>query len=845
MTQFKTRTQLYNLFKSGAQPSEADFKDLIDASLNRQDDRVSKPPGADTPLRISTYGDAENVLDIYTGETPTWRLSQRPAGAAPGLNLAVGESSKLFIESSTGNLGLGTIQPRAKLTVEGDAAIAGQTRLANSLRVLGTVDIGDGSSVTIANGHMASGSLTLGSLQTNYGGGAGWNPNTAGLLLETQANTEIAVHDSAQRVISLMYYEGNETNQLSIGRNMGWGLLGLLNVQSPLRVEGEATITSSLAVAGNTALTGPLSVTQAVTVASSLTVAATTTLNGHLKAKTVYLGNFSPEDRSEWPHVAWLREGSWDEGLIKLPSQTGAFGRAGFGIHMNASREFGLWSTGPKSLLAVEGGTGNTKIAGNLSVAGSTQLGEALTVGGAVAIAGPTQLSSTLTVQGETAIAASLAVTGNTTLTGPLAVDGTARMNGHLSANTITLGDFSPDDTFQWPAVTWLRESGWDEGLIKMSSSTGAFGRAGFGIHLDASREFGFWSTGSKSLLSVEGGTGNTKIAGNLQVGGTVYAQFSNPLHHRMYPSDPIVYQDIFAARDNGAISRYGSPSIYNDTSHTSQNPWHGRPILQYGADNEADGNGALINIPEGYDTVWLRVLGERWAVAHAYFIDGSKEKLGLWAGGYRYANCYCPDGSLSDGRVSDSITHHQWLPIPAGRSGQLAITPKLHTHSGFWLSGVAFSTNPWAHATQSAVGYHWTLNGGDAIEWSDTTWHSDVLGRIPANSNALLKVPVVPSGRDKLLYLIEHDNTWNGCMHKGIMVNGQAIERFLASYDNPFARHWRGKAYQRYIAARIPASLINPAQRHLDVRIDITLQGYPIYLREMGTHDLDLPFPA
>ncbi len=70
------------------------------------------------------------------------------------------------------------------------------------------------------------GSLILGSTALNYGGvnnGSSWNGGTmAGLSMERSDNIEIAVHDHANRVASLMYYKCGATNKLTIGRNMGW-----------------------------------------------------------------------------------------------------------------------------------------------------------------------------------------------------------------------------------------------------------------------------------------------------------------------------------------------------------------------------------------------------------------------------------------------------------------------------------------------------------------------------------------------------------------------------------------------------------------------------------------------
>ena len=278
------------------------------------------------------------------------------------------------------------------------------------------------------------------------------------------------------------------------------------------------------------------------------------------------------------------------------------------------------------------------------------------------------------------------------------------------------------------------------------------------------------------------------------------------------------------------------------------------RPIIRYGGNNEKDGNGAKVIIPKGYDTVWVRVLGDRWNVIHAYSLDSGGKDLGSWAGGKRFGNSYCPDGSLSDGSLYSekniNFNVHQWLSIPAGGVGSLALISHLpqfvvQVYRDMWLSGLAFGKNPWAHAAQSAVGYHWALNGGsnyNDVKWESDNSGGDVLARIDGKTNWVLKVPVVPSGRDKLLYVITQNSDLHNCAHTGITVNGQTIERFMATYDNPFARHWNSKVNERYIAARIPSTLIQQDTRFLDVRIDMSKQATSIKFREIGTHDLDMP---
>ena len=135
---------------------------------------------------------------------------------------------------NSGNVGIGTTIPGAKL------------------EVLGTAQISNGSGFAPKNNFMASGSLTIGALNSSYGGGTGWNTNTAGLLLETQTNTEIAVHDTPERLASLMYYEGDTKNQITIGRNMGWGTISKVSIQGNVGI-GTASPSAKLDVQAGSA----------------------------------------------------------------------------------------------------------------------------------------------------------------------------------------------------------------------------------------------------------------------------------------------------------------------------------------------------------------------------------------------------------------------------------------------------------------------------------------------------------------------------------------------------------------------------------------------------------------
>lgn len=247
-----------------------------------------------------------NFFEKIEDANPAWFLQLNPrtdakdsSTAKAGFCIADGQGMpRLFIDKATGNIGIGTLNPIAPLDIAqvprqakdlpnhpksikglyitGDLGVdsdgiefrhtdgtqgigfgyntiyaAGSNtdqvlqlkpRGAGALRILGKANISDGSYLAPVEDKMASGSLTIGSITSNYGGGTTqWNSNTAGLLLQTQANTEIAVHDAYTRIASLMYYEGDAVNKITIGRDMGWGVTTPVNIAGNLVVSGSIT----------------------------------------------------------------------------------------------------------------------------------------------------------------------------------------------------------------------------------------------------------------------------------------------------------------------------------------------------------------------------------------------------------------------------------------------------------------------------------------------------------------------------------------------------------------------------------------------------------------------------
>lgn len=118
------RQSLKTLFAAGARPKESNFFSLIDSMLNKVDDGISKdekdglqlaPKGKESDKLISFY---ENVED----ELPQWSIEvdqqddKRLSIVAP---VTETESTTAITLQKTGQVGIGTSQPRTTLEVDG------------------------------------------------------------------------------------------------------------------------------------------------------------------------------------------------------------------------------------------------------------------------------------------------------------------------------------------------------------------------------------------------------------------------------------------------------------------------------------------------------------------------------------------------------------------------------------------------------------------------------------------------------------------------------------------------------------------------------------------------------
>jgi len=173
--------------------------------------------GDNNPVSKLTIKSSYNVVDsglcINASDPNTYNLKWYPYVVGSGqvgykiqINNQSTTTNDVLVFNHVGNVGIGQ-NPNANAKLD----------------VQGRVNFHNGNPVAVPSNYMASGSLTIGGTNANYGGGSGWSGNTAGLMFECQDNTEIAIHDSGHRVSSLIYFAGSGNYYHEYGRNMGWG----------------------------------------------------------------------------------------------------------------------------------------------------------------------------------------------------------------------------------------------------------------------------------------------------------------------------------------------------------------------------------------------------------------------------------------------------------------------------------------------------------------------------------------------------------------------------------------------------------------------------------------------
>jgi hypothetical protein len=270
----------------------------------------------------------------------------------------------------------------------------------------------------------------------------------------------------------------------------------------------------------------------------------------------------------------------------------------------------------------------------------------------------------------------------------------------------------------------------------------------------------------------------------------------------------------------------------------------------------QSKGTGIKITVPQppqgsnyDYEVLWIQTLNDRNSTFKVYQnVNNTTNYFGSYATGIRMLNNISPDGSMHNERWD----RFEWYPVPINLKDSREIIISNFYSTDTWFSGFAFSSNPWKHCRVSALSVHWQTNissdpnsinnTNPAITWHSENWYNDPLAQFISNTYPEIRIPFVNSGRDKIFYIIEHNNSWGpGMIDVSIQVGStwKIIGNLYTSFDNPFAIHFNSKIYQRYLGVVIPRTYLTGLTDFMSIRLNVPYNsGSHFYFREVGTHD-------
>lgn len=246
--------------------------------------------------------------------------------------------------------------------------------------------------------------------------------------------------------------------------------------------------------------------------------------------------------------------------------------------------------------------------------------------------------------------------------------------------------------------------------------------------------------------------------------------------------------------------------------------------------------------------------------------------------------NLIAPDGNITQNLY---IQYNQpvWIPMPfnyntISPTKRLILSRAFANTDRFKISGIAFSTNPWNNLIMHALAIMYNSNklSGDlrynnpAMLTGSSTSNSEYVAwretSGPTNpSNIIVRIPVINSGVDKILYLITHNDAWNENMkavyifqnpdvqptipnNKDLTTVTPAetasnpmirLDNFTTTFSNPFSRHYNSSLYNRYIGTVIPSNLIKSNYIIIGLQLPVAFNATSTlgtYIKHIGTHD-------